>query len=74
MISDGTLRIGAGTTGSLGTGVVVDNWSLVFDCGSGVTLPNAIEGTGSVTQKDRTHSRLTGPNSYSGRRRLPPAR
>ena len=47
MISDGTLRIGAGTTGSLGTGVVVNNWSLVFDCGSDVTVPNAIEGTGS---------------------------
>ena len=51
MISDGTLQIGAGDTGSLGTGVVVDNSSLVFDCGTGVTLPDAIEGTGSLTQE-----------------------
>ena len=40
-----------GDTGSLGTGVVVDNSSLVFDCGTGVTLPDAIEGTGSLTQE-----------------------
>ena len=66
MIPDGTLRIGAGTTGSLGTGVVVDNWSLVFDCGSDVTVPNAIEGTGSVTQQGSDTLTLTGADSYSG--------
>ena len=66
MISDGTLQIGAGDTGSLGTGVVVDNSSLVFDCGTGVTLPDAIEGTGSLTQEGSGTLTLTGPNSYSG--------
>ena len=66
MISDGTLRIGAGTTGSLGTGVVVDNWSLVFDCGPAVTIADPIEGTGSLTQEGSDTLTLTGPNSYSG--------
>ena len=66
MISDGTLQIGAGDTGSLGTGVVVDNSSLVFDCGTGVTLPDAIEGTGSLTQEGSGTLTLTGPNSDSG--------
>ena len=42
MISDGTLQIGAGTTGSLGTGVVVDNWSLVFDCGLTLRSPTRL--------------------------------
>ena len=58
------MQIGDG--GSLGTADVTDNASLAFDCGSDLTIPNAIDGTGSVLQQGSGTTRLTGANSYSG--------
>ena len=46
--------------------MVVDDSFPGFDCGTGVTLPDAIEGTGSLTQEGSGTLTLTGPNSYSG--------
>ena len=62
-ISGGTLQIGDG--GSLGTADVTDNASLAFDCGSDLTIPNAIDGTGSVLQQG------SGTTSLAGATRIP---
>ena len=46
-ISAGTLQIGnGGTTGSLGSGGVTDNGSLIFDLSSSPTVSNTISGSG----------------------------
>ena len=48
-INAGTLQIGNdGTTGSLGTGDVINNGTLRFDRTGTLTVPNAITGTGGV--------------------------
>ena len=67
MISDGTLQIGAGTTGSLGTGVVVDN------CVAGLRsaaltsrFRRRSRAPAQLTQEGSDTLTLTGPNSYSG--------
>ncbi|WP_421989058.1 beta strand repeat-containing protein [Roseococcus sp.] len=63
-ISAGTLQIGnGGTTGSLGTGNVVNNGSLVFNHDS-IGVLNVISGTGSVTINGSAS--LNAVNSYSG--------
>ena len=49
-VSAGTLQIGnGGTTGSLGSGAVTNNASLVFNRSASTTLGNAISGSGSLT-------------------------
>ncbi|MBE7369883.1 autotransporter-associated beta strand repeat-containing protein [Ramlibacter pallidus] len=66
-ISAGTLRVGnGGTTGSLGSGNVVDNGALVFDRSNNITVANAISGTGGVEQAGTGVLALTGSNSYGG--------
>ena len=51
-ISAGTLQVGAGsTTGSLGTGAVVDNAALVFNRSNCIAVSSAISGGGSLTQE-----------------------
>lgn len=67
-ISSGTLQIGnGGTSGSLGSGAVTDNASLVFDRSDSVTYNGAITGTGSLTQAGAGTTILTGSgNNYSG--------
>ncbi|MDX1944188.1 MAG: autotransporter-associated beta strand repeat-containing protein, partial [Pirellulaceae bacterium] len=50
-VSAGTLQIGnAGTTGTLGTGPVVNNATLAFNRTNAISVANAISGTGGVTQ------------------------
>ena len=66
-ISAGTLVVGNGTTsGTLGTGAISDNASLVFNRSDTLTVANAISGTGSLTQAGSGTTILTGANSYGG--------
>jgi len=66
-ISAGALQIGAGsTTGSIGTGSVTNNASLVINRSDAVTLANAISGSGSVTQAGAGTTTLSAANTYSG--------
>lgn len=66
-IQAGILQVGnAGTAGSLGSGAITNNASLVFDRTDSLTVPNLISGTGALTQNGTGTVILTGNNSYSG--------
>ncbi len=66
-ISDGTLQVGdGGTSGSLGSGNVVDNTALVFDRSDTITVSNVISGTGTLTQTGSGTTVLTANNTYTG--------
>ena len=74
-INSGTLQIGdGGATGSLGNGsgsgtgggTVTNDGALVFDLSSTSTVPNAIQGTGSLSQIGTGTTTLTASNSYGG--------
>ena len=66
-ISAGVLQVGAGgTAGVLGTGIVTDNGSLVFNRTDAITVPANITGSGSLTQSGTGTVLLTGTNSYAG--------
>ncbi len=67
-ITTGSLQIGNGSsTGTLGSGNVVNNSSLIFNRNIDTTIGNSISGTGSlsINANSRTIS-LTGNNSYGG--------
>jgi|UPI0004868AD1 fibronectin-binding autotransporter adhesin len=50
-ISSGTLQIGdGGTSGSLGTGAVANNGTLIFNRSDSTTFSNSISGTGAVVK------------------------
>jgi len=66
-ISAGTLTLGSGgTTGSLGTGNIVNNAALVVNRSNSYTMSNNISGTGSLTKQGTGVLTLTGTNTYSG--------
>lgn len=69
-INAGTLQIGdgvgGGTTGTLGTGNVVNNAALTFNRSNALTVANVISGTGAVNQIGGGTTTLTGANTYSG--------
>ena len=66
-ISTGTLQVGAGgTSGSLGSGAVTDNGSLIFNRSDNLTVANVINGSGSVTKVNNNVLTLSGNNSYGG--------
>ena len=65
-INGGTLQIGSGATGSLGSGNVTDNAALVFNRSISVTVANSISGIGSLTQAGIGLLTLTGNNTYTG--------
>ncbi|MBC2668862.1 MBG domain-containing protein [Novosphingobium piscinae] len=66
-ISGGLLRIGDGqTSGTLGSGAVLNNANLRFQRSDAVTIGNAISGTGTVTNAGAGTLTLTGNNSYTG--------
>ena len=66
-ISAGTLQVGSGgTTGTLGSGAVVNNAALVVNRSDEATLGNNISGTGSFTQAGAGTTTLTGSNSFTG--------
>ncbi|MCZ7586715.1 MAG: autotransporter-associated beta strand repeat-containing protein [Deltaproteobacteria bacterium] len=65
-ISSGTLLVGQDTSsGTLGSGAVVNNASLVFYRYDTWTFANAISGSGTVDQTEGTVI-LTGSNTYTG--------
>jgi len=70
-ISDGTLQIGdvvsdAATTGTLGTGTVINNATLTFKRTDSLTVSNAISGSGVLKQEGTGILTLSGANIYSG--------
>jgi fibronectin-binding autotransporter adhesin len=66
-IATGTLQIGnGGTTGTLGTGNVVNNGMLAFNRSDDVTYGGAISGTGALTKLGNGTLTLTGNNTYGG--------
>ncbi len=66
-ISAGTLQVGAGgTSGSLGSGAVTDNGSLIFNRSDNITVANAINGTGSVTKNNANVLTISASNTFNG--------
>ena len=67
-ISAGTLQVGnGGTNGKLGSGTVVNNGALAFNRSNGITLSNAISGSGSLVQNGTGTLTLSGrAKTYSG--------
>jgi autotransporter-associated beta strand protein len=66
-INAGTLQVGTGgTVGSLGTGAVVDNGTLIFGRTDQIVVANPISGSGAVQQAGGGVVILTGNNTYAG--------
>ena len=68
-ISGGTLQIGnGGTTGTLGTGPVIDDAALRINRSDAITVANAISGSGTLTQAGSGTTTLSGGtgNTYTG--------
>ena len=67
-IKAGTLQIGAGgSTGTLGTGNVINHSALTFDRSDTITVNNLISGSGVVNKRGSGTLELTnGGNSYTG--------
>ena len=66
-IAAGTLRIGAGgTTGTLGSGNVVNNGVLVFNRSNDLTVANSISGTGSLVKQGAGTLTFAGAKLYGG--------
>jgi fibronectin-binding autotransporter adhesin len=66
-INAGTLQIGnGGSSGTLGTGSVVNNANLTFNRNDAVTIANTISGTGSVNYTGSGTTTIGVANTYSG--------
>ncbi|MFZ2278158.1 MAG: autotransporter-associated beta strand repeat-containing protein [Prosthecobacter sp.] len=66
-VSAGVLQVGSGsTTGTLGSGAVTNNASLVVNRSNAVTIANTISGNGTFTQAGAGTTTLSGSNSYTG--------
>ncbi|MFD0892879.1 autotransporter-associated beta strand repeat-containing protein [Luteolibacter ambystomatis] len=66
-ITAGILQIGnGGTSGSLGTGPVANNASLVFNRSDTAVFPNSVTGSGTITQSGTGTTVLTGDINSSG--------
>ncbi len=66
-ISNGFIIVGAGgTTGTLGTGNVVNNYGLLFNRSNAYTVSNVISGTGGLSQIGAGDLTLSGTNTYTG--------
>ena len=67
-IAAGALQVGSGGSGASigGTSGVLDNGSLIFNHADGVTFPQIISGSGSLTQTGAGILTLLGSNTYSG--------
>lgn len=70
-ISAGQLDVGLNTTtGTLGTGAVINNGILTFIRSDSHTIANAISGTGSIAQLTAGVVTLTGANTYTGQTQI----
>jgi outer membrane autotransporter protein len=66
-INAGTLQVGNGAgSGSLGTGAVSNQGTLVFDRNNTLTVANDISGTGALVQQGSGMTVLAGNNNYAG--------
>ena len=66
-IAAGTLQVGTGsTTGTLGSGLMVNNAALVINRAGTYAAANAISGTGTLTLSGTGTVFLTGASSYDG--------
>jgi fibronectin-binding autotransporter adhesin len=66
-IGSGTIAVGdGGGSGSLGTGIVTNNGSVVFNLTNNLTVANAISGSGSLTQNGSATVTLSGASTYTG--------
>lgn len=65
--SNGTVQVGnGGTSGSLGSGAVINGGGLVFNRSDSLTVSNAISGAGTLTNAGSGTTILLGNNTYSG--------
>lgn len=65
--SNGTVQVGnGGTSGSLGTGAVVNNNALIFNRSDTLTVSGGISGTGNLTNAGSGTTILAGNSTYSG--------
>jgi autotransporter-associated beta strand protein len=67
--SSGTIEVGDGTTanGSLGSGAINNNGSLVFNPAAGTqVVSGGISGSGSLVKKGPGATKITGVNTFSG--------
>ena len=66
-INAGALQVGNGsTTGTLGSGTVLDDANLTFNRSNTISVGNAISGTGTLTQAGGGTTTLTNANNYNG--------
>jgi autotransporter-associated beta strand protein len=66
-IRAGTLQIGnGGSTGSLGSGVITNDATLLYSRADDVVLSNVISGSGSFVKSGAGRLNLTGTNGYTG--------
>jgi autotransporter-associated beta strand protein len=67
IINGGTLQVGAGAaSGTLGSGAVTNNASLVLDRSDAVVLPSPIYGSGTLTMAGSGTVTASGSNYYTG--------
>nr|WP_269791926.1 autotransporter-associated beta strand repeat-containing protein [Stenotrophomonas sp. Iso1] len=70
-INAGTLQVGdGGTTGTLGSGNVINNAALVFNRSDALVVDNAISGTGTLLHVGAGTTTLTGTHTYTGGTRV----
>lgn len=66
-INGGTLQVGnGGTSGSLGSGAIVNNGTLAFKRSDAILLKNGISGSGSLAQTGTGTLVITAENTYTG--------
>jgi autotransporter-associated beta strand protein len=67
VVSAGTLQVGNGAdTGTLGTGAVTNDGTLVFNRANAYVVANGISGHGDLTHRGTGRLVLTGNNNYGG--------
>lgn len=65
--SNGAIQVGnGGTTGTLGSGAVINNGALAFNRSDTLMVSNTISGTGNLTNAGSGTTILTANNTYSG--------
>jgi autotransporter-associated beta strand protein len=65
LIASGTVQVGNGVTGTLGSGAITNNGALVLNSGQNFSIADVISGSGSVTQNGTNTVTLLA-NTYDG--------